>query len=89
MPNITRIDDYQHRDVVAALRDLLHRAERKRMRAFAFVFKDGPLTHHIGFTGEYWDDPAQVLSCISRMEYKANQLVSARDGDPETSSMPL
>jgi hypothetical protein len=87
--NVTEIAEYKGRDIIIALRDLLHRAEQGRLRAFAFCIKTGPHRHRIGFAGDYYTDPAQALFCASRMQYKANQLVSARDFEPDTESMPL
>lgn len=86
---VARIDDYQHREIVIALRDLLERAEKGRIKGFAFSIKTGPKRHRIGFTGDYWTDPYEVLGCVTRMEYKVNQLISARDDEPETRTMPL
>lgn len=87
--SITRIEEYHARDTVAALRDLLERAEAGRLRAFAFAIKTGPKRHRYGFTGDYRTDPAEALGCVTRMEYKVNQLMSANDHEPETQNMPL
>lgn len=87
--NVTKITDYQNRETIEALRELLSRAEQGRIRAFAFSVKTGTKRHLIGFTGDYWTDPADALGSITRMEYKANQLISARDDEPDTRSMPL
>jgi len=87
--SIARIDEYQNRETVIALRDLLERAEKGRIKGFAFSIKTGSKRHRIGFTGDYWHDPYEVLGCVTRMEYKVNQLISARDDEPETRTMPL
>ncbi len=89
MPNVTRIDEHQTREVIAALRDLLDRAESGRLRSFMFSVKTGPKRHRIGFTGDYWNDPVEALGCVTRMEYKLNQVISSRDSEPETGLMPL
>lgn len=86
---VTRIDEYQSRDIISALQDLLARAENGRLRGFAFAIKLGPRHHRIGFTGDYWNDPYDLLGCVTRMEYKVNQVISSRDDDPETNTMPL
>lgn len=86
---ITRIDEHLDRDTILALQDLLARAENGQIRGLAFAIKTGPKRHRIGFTGQYWADPIETLGCVTRMEYKLNQLISARDGEPETSTMPL
>lgn len=87
--SVTRIDEHQTREVEDALLELLERHRRTGLRAFAFTIKTGPRRHRIGITGDYWTDPAELLAVATRMEYKANQLISSRDDDPETSSMPL
>ena len=89
---MTAIDmaEYKSRDTVAALRALLQHALHGRLPGgFAFIYKTGPRTHCIGFTGDYWDDPCQALIGASRMQYKANQLISARADEPDTETMPL
>lgn len=87
--NIVRIDDYENHDVISALKELLYLAERNRLRGIAFVYKADSRLHRIGIAGDYWADPAVVLIGISRMNYKVNQILAARDGDPETAPMPL
>ena len=77
------------RDTVATFRDLLERALSGRLRGFAFVYKTTRARHCIGLTGDYLDDPSQALAGASRMQYKANQLMSARADDPDTETMPL
>jgi hypothetical protein len=87
--NVTRISDYRHRDMTLAINDLLALAKAGRLRAFMFAIKTSSRRHAIGLTGEYWDDPTDALGVATRMEYKVNQLISAREGDPETDTMPL
>lgn len=87
--SVTRIDEHHNHDTVEALRDLLRKAEAGQLRGLGFVVKVGLRRHRIGFTGDYLDDPVQVLGCVTRMEYKVNQLISSRDSEPETRSMPL
>lgn len=87
--NVTTIEDYRSRDMIEALEDLLGRARKGQLRGFAFAIKVGSRRHRVGFTGTYWDDPTEALGCVTRMEYKLNQLISSRDGEPETRTMPL
>lgn len=87
--SVTRITDHQSRDTIDALRDLLKRAEDGRLRAFAFSVKTASKRHLIGFTGDYWADPTDALGSITRMEYKVNQLISAREDEPDTGHTPL
>lgn len=86
---VTSIDEYSSRDTVEALRDLLERAERGQLKGFAFAIKTSLRRHRIGFTGHYWDDPVETLGCVTRMEYKLNQLISSRESEPDTRTMPL
>jgi len=87
--NVTKIENYQNRETIAALRDLLERAERGAVRGMAFTIKVRGNRHMVGFTGDYHANPHEMLGVITRMEYKVNQLISALDDDPETTSMPL
>lgn len=87
--SVTRIDEHKSRDTIEALQDLLVLAERGQLRGLAFAIKTGTRRHAIGFTGHYLDDPIETLGCVTRMEYKLNQLISARDDEVETRSMPL
>lgn len=87
--NIVRIDDYRDADTIATLRDLLQRAENGKLRGIAFSIKTSGNQHRLGMTGAYWDNPHEVLMCATRLSYKVNQLLSARNGEPETTTMPL
>lgn len=87
--NVVRIDDYRDADTIATLRDLLHRAENGKLRGIAFSIKVGANHHRLGMTGDYWTNPSDVLFCATRLSYKVNQLLSARNGEPETTTMPL
>ena len=87
--NVTQISEHDSREVIDTLHYLLRRAERGQIRALAFSIKTGPRRHRIGFSGHYWDDPVETLGCVTRMEFKLNQMISSRDSDPETRTMPL
>lgn len=87
--SVTRIEEYQARDIIQALQYLLSRVESGRVRGLAFAIKVGPKRHQYGFLGDYRSDPAEALGCVTRMEYKVNQLMSAGDHEPETRNMPL
>lgn len=87
---ITSIRDYQSRDIIEALLDLMERAEQGKLRGFAFAIKTGTRSHRLGITGDYWRDPSEALACVTRMEYRLNELMSERGDDgPETKTMPL
>lgn len=87
--NVTRISDYQNRDTVSALKDMLARAQAGKLRGVAFAVKTGAKRHLMGMTGEYWDDPHEALSVATRMEYKINQVISGRDDEQRTDFAPL
>lgn len=89
MASVTDISEYEGREIIAALVDLLERAHQGRLRGLAFAVKTGPRKHRLGITGDYYRDPYDALGCVTRMEYKLNQLISARDDEPDTSTMPL
>lgn len=87
--NVIRIEEYQPRDTVKTLRELLARAETGRLRGFAFAIKTGQLRHRYGFTGDYRANPNDLLGPAARIVYKVNQAISAMDGEPDTRTMPL
>jgi hypothetical protein len=90
MAKVKSIAEHKSRGIVTMLKDLLQRAERGDFRAFAFVYMPrGPDSHVIGAEGDYWDHPNHWVAAAGRMQYKANQFVSACDGSPDTESMPL
>ena len=86
---VTRIEDVLDMTILEALDDLKRRHLNGQLKGLAFSIKIGPRRHRIGFTGAYWDDPHEALGCVTRMEYKLNQLISSRDEEPETNTMPL
>ncbi len=87
---VIRIRDYQGRDIVEALIDLLERAQDGKLRGFAFAIKIGPHNHRIGITGDYWGDPGELLACATRLEYKLNVMMDGgEDTGPPTRTMPL
>ena len=87
--NVTRIEDHQARDIEDAVRDMVGRLGKHQMRGLGFCMKVGPYRHIVGFTGDYLNDPFQALACCTRMEYKANQLLSVLDDDHATRPAPL
>ena len=82
MSDVVQLATARHRETLAALRDLLARAEKGQIAGLMFAIKTSPKRHQIGFTGDYSNDPGEALGCASRMQYKANQLASVRDGSP-------
>ncbi len=86
---VTKITEHANRETVGVLKELLKRAVDGEITALAFAIKTGPRRHRIGFTGEYWRDPVQVLGCVTRMEYRVNHIISNRDDEHTTRTMPL
>lgn len=86
---VTRIQELRSRDTIQMLRDLLERAEAGRLRGLAFAFKAGPHRHRYGFTGEYVTSPFEALGCLSRMDWRVNEMIEGYNGEPETRTMPL
>lgn len=86
---VTRIGEHQSRETVGVLEELLARATRGEITALAFAIKTGPRKHRIGITGEYWRDPVQVLGVVTRLEYRVNHIISGRDDEQQTETMPL
>lgn len=86
---VTKISEHASRETVDALSELLARAQAGQISGLAFAIKTGPKRHRICFTGEYWRDPVQLLGCVTRMEYRVNHIISDRDGEADTRTMPL
>lgn len=87
---VTKITESADREILAALHDLATRYERGEIRGLLYAVKlAGQRQHRIGFCGHYWQDVGDALCCVSRMEYKLNQLMSVRDGEVSTDIMPL
>lgn len=76
--NVVSIREYANRPIVEQIEALLEQARAGRMRGFAFAVKEGPYQHGIGLCGDYRDDPAQVLSVTSRIDYRVNTLLDER-----------
>jgi hypothetical protein len=76
--NVVSIREYASRPIIEQIEALLEQAKAGRMRAFAFAVKEGPGQHGIGLCGEYRDDPAQVLSVTSRIDYRVNTLLDEK-----------
>lgn len=72
---MTKISEYQARDTVAALEQLLEEARAGKITGFAWACKLGPKNHGIGLTGDYRKDPLQVLAISARIEYRLHQII--------------
>jgi hypothetical protein len=87
---VTRIANRDEQQIVEALRDLLELAKEGQIQGLTFAAKvHGQQTPLIGFLGHHWREPSQAMAAVTRIEYKLNQLMSARYGEPDTGSTPL
>lgn len=67
--------------VIGALEELLCDARAGKIDSFLWASKFGEHHHGIGLAGDYRENPAQVLTVTSRIEYRVNQLL---DGEFES-----
>jgi len=79
MGAVIRIHEYLNRDTISALEDMLARAKRGEIHGLCFAFKLDDRHHGIGLTGEYVDDPTDVLAVVSRIAFEINFLVRERN----------
>jgi hypothetical protein len=63
---------------VDVLRALLEKAERGEISALLYVAKEGREPQRIGMTGDYREDPIQVLAVNERIRHVVNDLLDAR-----------
>jgi hypothetical protein len=87
--DVTSINEYRTREVVGILLHLLDEAQQGRVRGLALTVKTGPRHFHTAVAGDCFDRPHEALGIVTHLQYKLNQLLAARDGAPETESMPL
>lgn len=79
MAPVIRIVEYKYRDTITALEDMLARAKRGEILGLCFAFKTDAKHHGICLTGEYVDDPTDVLAVASRIDFEVNMLVRERN----------
>lgn len=75
---VIRITEYRNRDTINVLEDLLARAKRGEVLGLCYAFKRNAGHHGIGLTGEYIDDPTDVLAVASRIDFEVNMLIRER-----------
>lgn len=76
---VVRIVEYKNRDTISALEDMLARAKAGQIQGLCFAYKIDDRNHGIALTGEYIEDPTDVLAVVSRIEFEVNQLVRERN----------
>lgn len=79
MGDVVRVADFQKRDTVGVLRELLVRASRGEVMSLAFhaEMKDG--TQRTGFTGKYRNNVEEALRVANRMSTTLNKIKDAQD----------
>lgn len=79
MPVVVKFAEFQKRDTVAVLRELLVRASKGEVAAFAFNAEMCDGTEKMGFTGKYRADPAAALKTAGRMSQRLSQIREFQD----------
>jgi hypothetical protein len=72
---VIRITEYRNRDTVSLLRDALERAIKGEVQGVCLAMKLGPTSHGIALSGEYFDDPTDVLAVAARLTFEVNMLL--------------
>lgn len=78
MSTVTSIAEWKSKNTVEVLRALLEKAERGKISGFVFACKEDNRHQGIGLTGDYRDDPVQVLAVNERIRHVVNGLIDAR-----------
>jgi len=79
--SVTSIAEWKARSTIEVLRALLAKAERGRISGFVFACKEDDHHQGIGLTGDYRDDPVQVLAVNERIRHVVNNMIDARNCD--------
>jgi hypothetical protein len=79
MGDVVRVADFQKRDTVGVLRELLVRATRGEVLSLAFhaEMKDG--RQKTGFTGKFKNNVEEALRVANRMSVTLNTIKDAQD----------
>lgn len=75
---VIRIIEWKNRETIAVLREALAKAESGEVRGVCLAVKLEGGLHGIALTGEYFDDPTDVLAVASRIDFEVNHLVRER-----------
>ena len=79
MTSVTKMTAWKSKPTVDVLRALLAKAERGEISGLLYVCKEGRRPQTIGLTGDYRDDPVQVLAVNERVRHVVNRMIDARD----------
>lgn len=75
---VIRITEYKNRETVSLLREALEKAIKGEVLGVCLAMKYDQTNHGIALTGEYFDDPTDVLAIASRLDFEVNMLVRER-----------
>lgn len=78
MAKVTTIAEWRNRETVAVIRELLAKAEAGEVLGLAFAVNNGEMSHGIGLTGVYREDPIQTLAIAARITHVVNCLIDER-----------
>ncbi len=79
----TKISEYKNVPMLDLLAEIAEQIKAGKVTGVALAVKYGEKHHGIALSGDYRDDPAQVLSVTSRIAYRVNQLVDASLKSPK------
>lgn len=79
MTSVTKMTAWKSKPTVDVLKALLAKAERGEISGLLYVCKEGRRPQTIGLTGDYRDDPVQVLAVNERVRHVINRMIDARD----------
>ncbi len=78
MRKVTTFTEFKSKKMLALLGEVEEMVRSGEATGLLVSVKRGELHHGVGLVGEYLDDPAPVLTVLSRVEYRINQLMDAR-----------
>jgi hypothetical protein len=78
MKKVTTFEEFKIKSILDLLAEVAERAKRGEVNGLLLSIKQGQRHHGIGLLGDYLDDPAQVASVTTRINYRANQLIDER-----------
>ena len=81
---VIRIVEHKNRETIGLLREALEKAERGEITGVCLAMKLDSGLHGIALTGDYYEDPTDVLAVASRIDFEVNLLVRERKGLVDT-----
>jgi uncharacterized protein (DUF2164 family) len=67
MPGVTRIVEYQNRELVKVLEDWLEQAKSGEITGIAYAVRVGFTQHEMGLVGTYIDDPIPAAIVVAQL----------------------